>query len=576
MAFKNISKNYYRVVTILLFLIFSVSIFKNIAYPLFWADESMTVMGVERVIQFGYPKVHDGRNVFYDLKHPDTSLGISKKYDAYIAGSGWAQYYYGVIGYKLATLTEDFYTKTAIIRSSFAIIGLIGICLFAFIIGKFFKNPITKNIFYSLFLLCCIHSVSLALHIREARYYSPTLFLMYVVLGSYILYRFYYKYNAYLYTVVTATSLCLVFLSFSPAFFIAGLSIVLSEIIISISNLKKSSIKQEIISMAPIASALFIAFIIVLPLISFFKTFEITKIMAAHSADTSPKYLDNLKSVIKYLSEREFLWLALALKALVIFNINKATSVGDRWFEWTDGQSIKDQKLFKVSMFLFLLIMVNVFSISNMYGFLYTRYITYLQPLLSVMLILDLFLLLSVKFNININNTFFSKLVTNLSFGLMTILFLSVIYKNVAKYKGHVYELTHQYEGPLDKVIPYIKERFEHPEKLIIATNYEETSFMYYLRSKVIIGYVGNNLAEDTKIMPDIISWRKEWPDHNGLLKNMIINNDFNRKGFNVKSSLTNTIPEFNYGSILEHQFKTQIPTSREDETDIWVKDHTR
>jgi hypothetical protein len=41
-----------------------VSLFKNISYPLFWADESMAVMGGVRVLEYGYPKVHDGKNVF--------------------------------------------------------------------------------------------------------------------------------------------------------------------------------------------------------------------------------------------------------------------------------------------------------------------------------------------------------------------------------------------------------------------------------------------------------------------------------------------------------------------------------
>ncbi len=34
---------------------FILSIFKNISYPLLWADESMTVIGTERVIKFDFP-----------------------------------------------------------------------------------------------------------------------------------------------------------------------------------------------------------------------------------------------------------------------------------------------------------------------------------------------------------------------------------------------------------------------------------------------------------------------------------------------------------------------------------------
>jgi len=38
-------------------LIFTISLFKHISYPLMWADESMTAVGAQRVFEFGYPKV---------------------------------------------------------------------------------------------------------------------------------------------------------------------------------------------------------------------------------------------------------------------------------------------------------------------------------------------------------------------------------------------------------------------------------------------------------------------------------------------------------------------------------------
>ncbi|MFZ1677202.1 MAG: hypothetical protein WAT91_08015, partial [Saprospiraceae bacterium] len=96
------------------------SVFKNISFPLFWADESMTAVGTERVLEYGYPKVHDGKNVFYDLRHSNPTLGIDEKDDAYVGGAGWAQYYFGIIGYKLTEKTENIFTKTGIFRATFA------------------------------------------------------------------------------------------------------------------------------------------------------------------------------------------------------------------------------------------------------------------------------------------------------------------------------------------------------------------------------------------------------------------------------------------------------------------------
>jgi hypothetical protein len=111
------SKN--RILTVLLVvlcMLFLVSLFKNIGYPLFWADESMTVMGGVRVLEYGYPKVHDGKNVFYDLLHPNPRLGIDEKTDAYIGGTSWGHYYFATLGVKLAEMSDDFFTKTAVIK----------------------------------------------------------------------------------------------------------------------------------------------------------------------------------------------------------------------------------------------------------------------------------------------------------------------------------------------------------------------------------------------------------------------------------------------------------------------------
>lgn len=131
-------------VALVLSILFLFGVFKNISYPLFWADESATVIGSARVIQFGYPKVHDGKNVFYDLRHSDPQLGIDKKTDAYVGGSGWGQFYYGTLGYKLSELATDMYTSTGIFRTTFAIAGLAGILFILWFVCKFFKDRFSK------------------------------------------------------------------------------------------------------------------------------------------------------------------------------------------------------------------------------------------------------------------------------------------------------------------------------------------------------------------------------------------------------------------------------------------------
>src|SRR6185369_4377649 len=107
----------------LLILLYGYSLFANISYPLFWADESVTAVGAERVLQFGYPKVHDGKNVLYDIKHDDPTLGVDKKTDAYIGGAGWGHYYFAAPFVYLAESFSDIYSKTWLLRVPFAIVG---------------------------------------------------------------------------------------------------------------------------------------------------------------------------------------------------------------------------------------------------------------------------------------------------------------------------------------------------------------------------------------------------------------------------------------------------------------------
>ncbi len=58
------------VIVFLLSIIFAFSLFKNIAHPLLWNDESETAMFARRILEYGYPKVHDGKNILYLMALP--------------------------------------------------------------------------------------------------------------------------------------------------------------------------------------------------------------------------------------------------------------------------------------------------------------------------------------------------------------------------------------------------------------------------------------------------------------------------------------------------------------------------
>ena len=49
--------------SVILFVLFSFSVFKHISYPLFWQDEASTAVGAQRVAEYGFPKVHGEKNI---------------------------------------------------------------------------------------------------------------------------------------------------------------------------------------------------------------------------------------------------------------------------------------------------------------------------------------------------------------------------------------------------------------------------------------------------------------------------------------------------------------------------------
>ncbi|HMP31071.1 MAG TPA: hypothetical protein PKD85_15800, partial [Saprospiraceae bacterium] len=218
----------------LLWLLLLISIFKNISYPLMWADESMTAMGSERVLSYGYPKINDGKNTLYDLLHPNKRLGANEKMDAYIGGAGWLQYYYGTIGCSIANKFSDIYVKTGILRSSFAIVGVFGLFILMQFLSKLIKDKVTSEVFKIAFLVLTISSISLILLIKEVRYFALVFLIFNSILACYFMFRFNKRYNEKLFITLMAILHPLCIITFSPIYFILLASIGCIEVILFI------------------------------------------------------------------------------------------------------------------------------------------------------------------------------------------------------------------------------------------------------------------------------------------------------------------------------------------------------
>ncbi len=529
------------VVTVL----FGLSVFKNIAYPLFWADESMTMVGSQRVQQFGYPKVHDGKNVWYDLRHTDTptggnsTIGINKADDAYIGGTSWGHYYFGLLGLNLTNDSTDIYAKTGTIRSTFALAGLLGVALLCLLVAGLFSNRMYKLYAVLAVLIASLLSVPLAMLLREVRYYPLTVFLLAGVAAVYCLYRFGQRLNGFVSAGLLAVLLWALFMTFSPIYFIALGTLGASEVLIWVAAYLKTKDLLAVLRhnwLMPFALGVSIG--VVFPLLGYFKTFEISAAMAQFNQFTDATYRDNLGTAFGYFAKFELLWLALTLKIGVLLLWKPI---------WNQQRAALQSSLLLTGLFVVYLVLI-----ARVPNFMFTRYLIPAQPILSATLALDMVSILAV---LHLATGRTPKLA-----GLWAVVALFTVV-NVSRsrdtWSGHFAELNTPYKGPLDYAIPFIASKTNRPDTLTVATNYEETSFMYYLGAKTVVGFVGNNLAADSLARPDVVLYRRAWGNYPNVFNGFLQRGNFKVEKLPVADLPVNNIPEVNFRPPFNHYYKT-------------------
>jgi hypothetical protein len=206
-----------------------------------------------------------------------------------------------------------------------------------------------------------------------------------------------------------------------------------------------------------------------------------------------------------------------------------------------------------VAAFLFLFCVCYVLLIS-LVPFVWERYFIALSPAITSLLLLDTW-------------TFAGRLRAaprqlghRAAAALLAVCFAVVVGLRAPEMRGRLYEITHRYKGPLDYIIPYLRERHPDPAALVIATNYEEPAYMYYLGSRVTVGFYGANLEEDLAVQPDVIVFRP-WRQQLWALERLRRRDRYREHRFPVRSAKTNNVPGLSpesAGRGLVHLFKTQ------------------
>jgi hypothetical protein len=561
-------------VTLILLVFLGFSLFKNISYPLMWGDEAETAMLAERILDFGYPKIHAKNNSLILAMISGENTGVKAKYDANIV-SMWGQYYFAAIGAYFARFVSDYFTKTLILRLPFALIGLIGVLILPFSVLSIAKPNVNKKyIFFSLYLFLQILSVSLILHLKEVRSYSMAVFLLSMIL---IVFNFYYfgKRKITLAYMIPMTLLLFVLQNtFPPGFLVAIVSIgvyIVFDRFIRDPEIRKDILNKGILvifksDIFKLLLPLFIAVIISLPILVFFETSKTSRQSYLDMHFGFSVYFSYVVRIITFLWTYHFLALAIFIKVLLMTFYSKMKKVV--------GLVKNDayQKLtveIKVSNFLTYFLTVYVF-LSSFTPYMFDRYFIFLQPLLALIIIYDLFIVFEIILT-NKDREVSNNRLSLTIFGVTLVFLLSLVTK-VDVLNGRIYELTHRYYGPVDKIIMYIKDNYKYPERLTIATNLEQTSYIYYLGSSVIC----DENSDCIKNPPDILL-----PRRYGLVERDIKRYEEYLK--NAKYELvylpildypSNNIPEFSLS--LRHLFKTPETTDKNGMVVMYRKVNTK
>jgi hypothetical protein len=502
-------------------------LFGNLAHPLLWADEAETAMFARHVREYGYPKVHGARNVVYQFG-PNIAVGVKEGPDAYI-GTTWGQFYFAVPGLVWAGRADDLYDRTFRLRLPFALAGAAGVLVWlAALLPVFAGEPRRKLRFAAAYLLAIATSVSLLLHLREVRYYALVVLLSGAIFRLHLAYTVYGRARFAGWAAGLAALLFLLFHTFFQAFF-AFLGLLAAERLAAVARGRAP--RRDLVPFAVAALA-------VAPFAVWFETFSTAAAFAESFAFRPADYAANLWAVVGHLLRHEWLAAALVLRAGA-FLLRAGSPQGRRVASGLLGFAAGSVALG----------CLNPLALE--------RYFVMLSPLLIGASLLDAFALaraLPERVPAPRRRAAAAATVAGLA-----VLVAASRWPDAANLRGRLHELAVPYRGPLDFAIPWLRETYPHPEALVIATNYEEYAFMYYLGSHAIIGLSLNNLARDRQLEPDVVIPRRRWPRSLAELRPLLARGEWEEVRFPVRDVHHNNVPALSRSRFLPdpHRFET-------------------
>jgi hypothetical protein len=513
--------------------VFASSVFARLGSPLLWEDEAETAIHGRSVLEYGFPKVHVGRNVVYGTPVP-LALGRNEALDAYV-GSPWGQYFFAAPAVAWSDGARDLEVRTWRMRLPFALAGWLGVLLFGCAGASLWPaGPGGRAWFWLGYGVCLALSVSLQLHLREVRYYPL------VVLGlgatAWLAVRRHVRGDlpALRHALLLAPVLFWLFNLFYPAF-AALIATAGGALVWRARRAHWREVARAVVPYAlAVAAALPIAALFALPAQSraFFAEFG-ARGGFAHELAAAGSYL------------LRFEWIAPVALGAVALGFARRVLAPD---------AVRLRAAIAACDLALALTAVWTLAIARTPLF-FSRYLVALSPLLAAVCVLQVGCLVALR----------TRAARTATAGLaaVAVAWLACAAVRGPELRGRVAELREPYLGPLDHVIPYLAERYPNSADLVVATNYEDFAFMFYLRATTVLGYYAPETGRDAALVPDVIIPRP-WPVNLRALEHLSNQAPYDVREFPVANVRANNLPELSPRNPtgLVHRFRSPVPGS--------------
>jgi len=521
--------------------LFALMLLPGLASPLFWHDEGDTAMFATRILEVGYPKVHGPRNVLYEFGAP-LAVGVKESQDAYI-GKPWGDYYFAVPGVWWARGSDDPHARTFRVRLPFALAGGLGVG--AWLWGVLPALPRRKRwIFSASYFALCALSISLLLHLREARYYALLVWVLGALVALHLRAVVLHARARRRDAVAIALLFPILFQVFSVAWFPAlGWCALDAAREAWRAGDGCARTPRLLRALAPYAAGA----LLTLPALVYFETFGVASRFAEAQGAGVARWLANAGAVLAHFARHEWLVAAIAARIAVAVFARRATAEAR---ETTRAARAVASRLCSFAA------AYAAFGCIN--PLVYERYFVVLSPALILSFLLDAFSCATLLAEA-------PRALRRAAAAALVLLLAGSLAARRAEIAGHVAELRTPVRGPLDFAVASLRERYSDPSALLVATNYEAQPLMFYLGSRVIVGLAGGDLARDRALEPDVVIPRRRWPRSLAELRGFLGRAHWDEERLPVEDTHYNQVPSLTPSAATPDPHRFTTPQSDPD-----------